>query len=441
MLQTGLIDLTYKSGMTYAPFYPSDWRSGCAVLTLEEEGLYVRVCAYQYDTGQPIPDHDSTAARLLNVQIHKYRKVMGALIAKGKIVRAERNNQRVLYNERVMRELERYHAKQLLKAQKQAERAGQGVLPLGSTRGLTAQLTRGAATTVDATPGSTPPVTPPVTPLVTPPVTPPVANSQLGGLTPKKPNQFNETKGEGSPPNASRVPDIPESRIQNPEPKGESSSSTATESGARAQARAAAAADPWGLEDGDTPGGRLTRAMVSFIARHAHVSLDRAREMLANNIVIYGADVMAEAFAGVEATMATQPVARAYPYLLKAARLIKAQRHALAQNGPQAAQGGPPGPRPRFDGGGDRGDREPPQEFRNPLMKREYLPPPEEYNDDRWRRLLAIMFGPEASHRNAPWPQRLGPAPGEAGCMVPAHILAEFGGAEHLAKDLRARRP
>lgn len=91
-------------GVTYARFFPSDWRTGCIDLNLEEEGLYMRCCMFMYDTGQPIPGDDSTAARMLRVQINKYTKVMNALLAKGKMMRA----QGVIINERVLREIDEY---------------------------------------------------------------------------------------------------------------------------------------------------------------------------------------------------------------------------------------------------------------------------------------------------------------------------------------------
>ena len=99
--------MTYAAaanGMTFAKFFPSDWRTGCLVLNLEEEGLYVRVCMFHYDTGKALPDNDAQASRLLNVQIHKYKKVMKSLIDKGKIIRA----QGILFNERVQEEIDKY---------------------------------------------------------------------------------------------------------------------------------------------------------------------------------------------------------------------------------------------------------------------------------------------------------------------------------------------
>ena len=40
------------SGARFVRFYPSDWRSGCMGLSLEQEGFYIRLCAYVYETGQ-----------------------------------------------------------------------------------------------------------------------------------------------------------------------------------------------------------------------------------------------------------------------------------------------------------------------------------------------------------------------------------------------------
>ncbi len=97
---------SHVSGMTYARFFPSDWRTGCLILNLEEEGLYIRFCAYMYDTGSAPPDNDAITSRLLNVQVQKYKKVMASLIAKGKIIRA----QGLLINERVQAELDRYRS-------------------------------------------------------------------------------------------------------------------------------------------------------------------------------------------------------------------------------------------------------------------------------------------------------------------------------------------
>ena len=95
-------------GITYARFFPSDWRSGCFTLNLEEEGLYIRSCAWMYDTGQSLPGNDAVAAKLLNVQVQKYSKVMASLIAKGKMIRA----QGAIFNKRVFDEIDKYRLQQ-----------------------------------------------------------------------------------------------------------------------------------------------------------------------------------------------------------------------------------------------------------------------------------------------------------------------------------------
>ena len=69
----------------YARFYASTWRSGTLMLSLEEEGLYIRVSAYQMECGQPVPSDWKAGARLLCVQPLKYRKTVDSLIAKGKL--------------------------------------------------------------------------------------------------------------------------------------------------------------------------------------------------------------------------------------------------------------------------------------------------------------------------------------------------------------------
>lgn len=74
---------------SYARFYASKWRSGTLMLSLEEEGLYIRVSAYQMECGQPISSDWKVGARLLCVQPLKYRKIVDSLIAKGKLSQTE----------------------------------------------------------------------------------------------------------------------------------------------------------------------------------------------------------------------------------------------------------------------------------------------------------------------------------------------------------------
>jgi hypothetical protein len=74
---------------SYTRFYASKWRSGTLMLTLEEEGLYIRISAFQMECGQPVPLDWKDGARLLCVQPLKYRKTVDSLIAKGKIIKTE----------------------------------------------------------------------------------------------------------------------------------------------------------------------------------------------------------------------------------------------------------------------------------------------------------------------------------------------------------------
>lgn len=76
------------SGATFVRFYPSDWRSGCIGLSLEQEGLYVRICAFIFETGRRVPLDDSAAAKMLGVHTNAYRKARDQLAALGKISRA-----------------------------------------------------------------------------------------------------------------------------------------------------------------------------------------------------------------------------------------------------------------------------------------------------------------------------------------------------------------
>lgn len=75
-------------GPTYIRMYPTDWRSGCLGLSLEQEGLYIRVCMFIAETNRRVPLDDSQAARMLGgTNVNQYRKVLGQLLVLGKIRR------------------------------------------------------------------------------------------------------------------------------------------------------------------------------------------------------------------------------------------------------------------------------------------------------------------------------------------------------------------
>ena len=73
------------SSIKFVRFYPSDWRSGCIGLTLEQEGLYVRICAYLYETERRLPADDKIAAKFMGVHFNAYVKVRDQLAALGKL--------------------------------------------------------------------------------------------------------------------------------------------------------------------------------------------------------------------------------------------------------------------------------------------------------------------------------------------------------------------
>ena len=70
-------------------FYAGDWRSGCIGLTLEQEGLYVSVCAFQWETGRRVPIDDRDAASALMLDMRMYRRVRDQLIERGKLHAAD----------------------------------------------------------------------------------------------------------------------------------------------------------------------------------------------------------------------------------------------------------------------------------------------------------------------------------------------------------------
>lgn len=78
------------SGPSYVRMYPTDWRSGCLGLSLEQEGLYIRMCMFIAETGRRVPLDDSQAARMLSgTNVNQYRKVLGQLLVLGKMKRHE----------------------------------------------------------------------------------------------------------------------------------------------------------------------------------------------------------------------------------------------------------------------------------------------------------------------------------------------------------------
>lgn len=76
-------------GARFVRFYPSDWRSGCLGLSLEQQGLYVAICAFQWETGRRLFSDDTQAAHALGLNPKNYRKVRNQLVERGKLTRHE----------------------------------------------------------------------------------------------------------------------------------------------------------------------------------------------------------------------------------------------------------------------------------------------------------------------------------------------------------------
>jgi uncharacterized protein YdaU (DUF1376 family) len=157
------------SRMPFIKFSPDDWQAATlAELSIEEEGLYIRSLAYMWRTGKPLPANDRLAAKLLLVQPLKYEKVMGILVAKGKMTRTDGS----VFNERALRDIEVYQAEQ----SRQSARANKRWKSIATE----VQLNDGVAELASRTRG----VTPHRTPRHTPHHTPPVQGGVTGGVTP-----------------------------------------------------------------------------------------------------------------------------------------------------------------------------------------------------------------------------------------------------------------
>lgn len=301
------------TGMTYARFFPSDWRTGCLTLNLEEEGLYVRVCMFMYDTGRALVDDDAWASHALRVHIHKYRKVMGSLIAKGKIIRA----QGVLINERVIEEFDRWkmaQAENEAMAKRRSEAAKRREENKAHLQRVAEALEKTKATQ-GSTPHSTHQSTPPVDPRVYPGVATIVSPQLPTQSTGKNSNEINAGNTTAVPEQCHngehRVGGNLESIVHSPEKKEERENKTTT------------------VEQDAARGGGLYKlngsadVLVQFISEYADVPPKVARDMLTSNIKAYTAETILQAHSLTLAKMATSSVGNPYRYLIGAAQKIR----------------------------------------------------------------------------------------------------------------------
>lgn len=285
------------SGMTFARFFPSDWRTGCLSLNLEEEGLYIRVCMYMYDTASTLPDDYKRCAMLLRVHPLKLEKVMNSLIAKGKIIRAQGR----LINERVIEEFDRWR-------QETAARAAAAKKREDERRRRTEEQIREAK--AKASQEATPQTTPPVTHHFTPQTTPPDHWGGTGVVThPAEAKKTNEINGNGAEScHSCTTNQKPETRNQKLDNKPLPPEADAAR---------------------DSGGGYLdvlngtANDLVAFISKHAFVEAIDARRMLTTNVKTFGTDAMMEAYSVTLANMGGQFIASPYKYLIETARRIK----------------------------------------------------------------------------------------------------------------------
>jgi len=84
-------------------FYPDEFLSGVDKLSPEEIGLYWPVCAKIYSRSAGLPDDDAENARIFHMDVRMWRRLKGAVIAKGKL----RIENGTIINDRCMSELAR----------------------------------------------------------------------------------------------------------------------------------------------------------------------------------------------------------------------------------------------------------------------------------------------------------------------------------------------
>jgi uncharacterized protein YdaU (DUF1376 family) len=78
------------------------WDEGTDLLTLEQEGAYLRLCHQMYRRRGPVPDEPRTLCRVWRCHLNKARKLLDDLVAAGKVDRVDG----YLTNNRVTQELE-----------------------------------------------------------------------------------------------------------------------------------------------------------------------------------------------------------------------------------------------------------------------------------------------------------------------------------------------
>lgn len=71
--------------ISHVRFFHSDWRSALLGMTLEQEGLLIRICAYQWESGRRLPLDEWQAAHALGLNPKNFRRVFAELLSLGKV--------------------------------------------------------------------------------------------------------------------------------------------------------------------------------------------------------------------------------------------------------------------------------------------------------------------------------------------------------------------
>lgn len=66
-------------------FDPREWRLLTELLSLEQKGLLMEICCYEWDSGLKLYASDLHAAKAISVNINKYKRVLASLISEGLI--------------------------------------------------------------------------------------------------------------------------------------------------------------------------------------------------------------------------------------------------------------------------------------------------------------------------------------------------------------------
>lgn len=110
----------------FVRFLPSKWRSSALALTLEAEGLLVRISSFNMDIGKALPACRTTAARMLGIHRNKLDKVLKVLLEAGEIV-ADASG---IYSPRALNEFHRAVTEMARRGKKTRAALAAGQMPL-----------------------------------------------------------------------------------------------------------------------------------------------------------------------------------------------------------------------------------------------------------------------------------------------------------------------